>query len=76
MGAATLMIASGPSEQEIAVQAYLVWEAAGRPHGRAVEHWLKAEAQLRAAWRQRGNRYGLVLKPGSHGHRSRYPCPP
>jgi len=50
------------------MQAYLVWEAAGRPDGRAVEHWLSAEAQLRGAVeprpdsRQPGNRYGLVLK--------------
>ena len=53
-----------PSADEIAVRAYQVWEAAGRPQGRAVEHWLAAEAQLRGAAepRQRGNRYGLVLK--------------
>jgi len=57
-----------PSEQAIAAQAYAVWEAAGRPHGRAVEHWLAAEAQLRKAAELRqasrlpGNRYGLVLK--------------
>jgi hypothetical protein len=57
-------VKSNPSEQEIAMRAYHVWEAAGRPHGQAVEHWLAAEAQLRAAddARQRSNRYGLVLK--------------
>lgn len=53
--------------REIAVRAYQLWEAAGRPHGRAVEHWLAAEAQLRdettpwPASRLPGNRYGLVL---------------
>jgi hypothetical protein len=63
-----VQIESNPSAQEIAMQAYLVWEAAGRPDGRAVEHWLSAEAQLRGAVeprpdsRQPGNRYGLVLK--------------
>jgi len=57
-----------PSADEIAVRAYQVWEAAGRPHDRAVEHWLAAEAQLRGADEPRqasrlpGNRYGLVLK--------------
>jgi hypothetical protein len=56
------------SEHEIAARAYQVWEAAGRPHGRAMEHWLAAEAQLRGAAELRqssrlpGNRYGLVLK--------------
>ena len=32
---------------EIARGAYLLWEAAGRPEGRALEHWLEAEARLR-----------------------------
>jgi hypothetical protein len=57
-----------PSAQEIAVRAYQVWEAAGRPAGRAVEHWLAAEALLRDATAARpagprlpSNRYGLVL---------------
>jgi hypothetical protein len=58
-----------PSAQEIAVRAYQVWEAAGRPSGRAVEHWLAAEALLRDAVAPRpavsrlpGHRYGLVLR--------------
>jgi hypothetical protein len=57
-----------PSAQEIAVRAYQVWEAAGRPSGRAVEHWLTAEALLRNGATPRpvvsrlpGQRYGLVL---------------
>ncbi len=35
------------SSEEIAVVAYRLWEADGRPDGRAVEHWLEAEAILR-----------------------------
>jgi DUF2934 family protein len=31
----------------IAKVAYQLWEEAGRPDGRAVEHWLEAEARLR-----------------------------
>ncbi len=59
-----LQIKPNPSAHEIALRAYEVWEAAGRPHGRALEHWLTAEAQLRGAAepRPRGNRYGLVLQ--------------
>jgi hypothetical protein len=31
----------------IASRAYTLWEQAGRPPGRDVEYWLKAEAQLK-----------------------------
>lgn len=34
--------------EEIALCAYYIWEEEGRPEGRAVEHWLQAELQLRA----------------------------
>ena len=34
---------------EIATSAYYLWEAAGRPNGCALEHWLRAEEQLQAA---------------------------
>lgn len=65
----------GPSEAEIALRAYHLWEVNGRPHDRAVEHWLEAETQLRNGLKYswppaapagklglRGNRYGLVLQ--------------
>ena len=32
------------SDDEVALRAYWVWEAAGRPEGRALEHWLEAAA--------------------------------
>jgi hypothetical protein len=35
--------------QEIAKHAYLLWEQEGRPDGKDVEYWLKAEAQLLAS---------------------------
>lgn len=31
-------------EEEIGLIAYQIWEKEGRPHGRDLEHWLKAEA--------------------------------
>ena len=37
---------SGPSEQEIANYAYLIWEQEGRPEGREKLHWEHARAQL------------------------------
>lgn len=33
---------------EIARCAYSIWERAGRPDGKALEHWLEAEAELAA----------------------------
>ena len=35
-----------PTEQEIARRAYAIWEQEGRPHGRNLDHWLKAEREL------------------------------
>ena len=32
----------------IAERAYLIWEQTGRPEGRALEHWLQAEAEISA----------------------------
>ena len=34
------------THKRIAQRAYALWENAGRPHGRALEHWLQAEAEL------------------------------
>jgi hypothetical protein len=35
-------------EQHIRERAYQIWEEAGRPEGKAVEHWLQAEAEIAA----------------------------
>ena len=37
-----------PSDEQIAGSAYCIWENEGRQHGRHVEHWLQAKAQLTA----------------------------
>lgn len=34
------------AEREIRTRSYLLWEADGRPQGRDVEFWLRAEAEL------------------------------
>lgn len=34
--------------EEIARQAYYLWEDDGRPVGRDLDHWLRAEAQVKA----------------------------
>jgi hypothetical protein len=33
-------------QQRIRALAYLMWEAGGRQHGRALEYWLEAERRL------------------------------
>ena len=35
-----------PNTDAIATLAYEYWEAEGRPHGKDIEHWLKAEQSL------------------------------
>jgi len=42
---------SEPTDHEIATCAYLIWEAEGRPHGRAPKHWFQAKKQLAATHR-------------------------
>lgn len=37
-----------PTHEEIRACAQRIYETEGRPEGKATEHWLKAEAQLRA----------------------------
>jgi hypothetical protein len=36
------------SEDRVRIRSYLLWENAGRPHGRDLEFWLCAEAELLA----------------------------
>jgi len=35
-----------PTNEEIAKCSYLIWEKEGCPHGRDVNYWLRAEAEL------------------------------
>ena len=35
-------------EQRIRERAYQIWEEAGRPEGKAAEHWRQAEADVAA----------------------------
>ena len=34
------------ASQRIAELAYAIWEREGRPQGRALEHWLRAQVEL------------------------------
>jgi len=37
-----------PSQAAISARAQAIWEAAGRPEGGALDHWLQAERELNA----------------------------
>jgi Protein of unknown function (DUF2934) len=37
-----------PSEDEIRIRSYLIWEREGRPEGKSEDHWLRAKAELEA----------------------------
>lgn len=39
---------TNPSEDEIRVRSYLIWQREGCPDGRSEEHWLRAKAELEA----------------------------
>ena len=36
-------------EERVHARAYEIWEQAGRPEGKALEHWLQAEAEIATA---------------------------
>jgi hypothetical protein len=37
-----------PSEDAIRLRSYFIWEREGRPVGKALDHWLRAKAELEA----------------------------
>lgn len=45
---------SAPTHEQIAARAYEIFIERGRPMGRDLEHWLEAEAQLRASLQANG----------------------
>ena len=49
-----------PTHEEIALLAQRFYEAEGRPEGKAMEHWLRAEAQLVSERKEKA----LPQKPG------------
>ena len=57
------------SQEEIAARAYAIYEREGRTDGRAMDHWLQAEAELRAE-RDRNNSAGILNERGGNGHGS------
>jgi hypothetical protein len=55
-----------PTNEEIAVRAYLIWEKNGKPHGQDRAYWLQAEAELQAGYKklqEAFNATAIVPKP-------------
>jgi hypothetical protein len=50
-----------PTHEEIAALAQCFYEAEGRPNGKAMEHWLRAEAQLVSERKEKA----MPQKPGA-----------
>ena len=46
---------SGERERNIRERAYAIWEKEGRPDGKSLDHWLRAEAEV-------GNKKSLELR--------------
>ena len=56
---------------EVASRAYHLWEQAGRPHGRDLEFWIKAETDTRAA--AGGHSTHPTAAPATHSLRASLP---
>ena len=55
---------SRDGEQAIRDRAYQIWEQEGRPNGRALEHWLRAKADIEAGPNDGVTNAGKIAKPG------------
>jgi hypothetical protein len=55
----------------IAERAYLIWEQTGRPEGQALEHWLKAEAELIGQPAGSTSRADAAASPPRRGRRKK-----
>lgn len=51
-------------ESRIAEHAYAIWEQCGRPPGRALDHWLRAEQEIATeSIHAQGLRAGPIITP-------------
>ncbi len=58
-------------EEKIRSLAYSIWENEGHPHGRDMEHWLKAETIFDAETRQGDRREAVRTQERKRGRSSR-----
>jgi hypothetical protein len=67
-----------PSSEMIKLRAREIWKEAGCPEGHDMEHWLQAEAELRAAGQNKAPRIVAALdaNPNPRAVRSAEPVKP
>ncbi len=54
----------------VAQRAYEIWQREGCPDGRAMEHWLRAEAEIGAQTSARGSADNLKIRPARRSGKS------
>jgi hypothetical protein len=59
-----------PAREEISRRAYDIWQAEGQPDGCALDHWLRAEAEMKALDGQEGTPDLPTQDTGPAGERS------
>ncbi len=50
-------------EQAIRERAYAIWEEEGRPDGKDLEHWLRAEAEINSADQEPKESHAVSIVP-------------
>jgi hypothetical protein len=58
---------TAPTHEEIAAQAYQIYLREGSPSGRDLEHWLRAEEELRANGNGKSERRGQAAEANGKG---------
>lgn len=56
-------ITDRPTQEEIARRAREIYEHEGRPEGHSLEHWMRAERELREQFSQAGGPNGQTEPP-------------
>ena len=65
-----------PTHEEIAACAQAIYEREGRPQGRALQHWLQAEAQLTAQRNKAATAAPQAAKPATAPQQAAKPAAP
>ena len=60
-------ITDRPTQEEIAARAQEIFEKEGRMEGHSLEHWMRAERELREQWCQGGGSNGHAEPPPESG---------
>src|SRR5690349_5103420 len=65
-----------PTHAEISSRAHRIYEMAGRPEGKAMEHWLQAESELIAERKAQAETSAQPARPAARPMPDAQPRPP